>query len=76
MLPPLLWLHDPVVDGYQGKWHRSTELGDAIGGTMQGKTIQEEAKHKLDQVWQCVQMNHVRNFSLFWTILFLLLTDL
>ena len=59
MLPPLLWLHDPVVDGYQGKWHRSTELGDAIGGTMQGKTIQEEAKHKLSQVWECVQMNHI-----------------
>jgi MFS family permease len=32
MLPPLYLLNDPVVDGYQGKWVRSTELGNAIGG--------------------------------------------
>ena len=59
LLPPLVWLHDPVVDGYQGKWLRSSELGLAIGGARQTRTVREEASLKLAQVWDCVQMNHI-----------------
>ena len=60
MLPPLYWLHDPVVNGYQGKWVRSTELGDAIGGSSSGqRSVVEEAKVKLEQIWDCIQMNHI-----------------
>jgi hypothetical protein len=60
MLPPLYLLHDPIVNGYQGNWIRSTELGDAIGGHNPIQlTIKEEAKLKLYQVWDCIQMNHI-----------------
>lgn len=60
LLPPLYWLDDPVVDGYQGKWLRSSELGDAIGGSSrQQRTVREEAGLKLAQVWDCIQMNHI-----------------